>query len=107
MATTTIAAIRIESPSSKLIAPWQHTALMVALFLGWWAEPSFSGTLTLNPGCCSSMANNRYPGPLRGRDRQASSAASDCRRPIHAEIDVERRNLNVLVGAIFRILRHL
>jgi membrane protease YdiL (CAAX protease family) len=32
MATT--AATRIESPSSKLIAPWWHTALLVALFLG-------------------------------------------------------------------------
>jgi uncharacterized protein len=34
MATTTIAATRIESPSSRLIAPWGHTALLVALFLG-------------------------------------------------------------------------
>jgi len=34
MATTTIAATRIESPSSRLIAPWWHTALLVALFLG-------------------------------------------------------------------------
>ena len=30
----TIAAPRIESPSAKPIAPWQHTASMVALFLG-------------------------------------------------------------------------
>ena len=30
----TITATRIESPSSKLIAPWWHTALLVALFLG-------------------------------------------------------------------------
>ncbi len=30
----TIAATRIESPSSRLIAPWWHTALLVALFLG-------------------------------------------------------------------------
>lgn len=29
-----IAAPRIESPSPKLIAPWWHTALLVALFLG-------------------------------------------------------------------------
>src|ERR1700676_4326083 len=34
MATTTIAATRIESPSSRLIAPWWHTALLIALFLG-------------------------------------------------------------------------
>ena len=34
MATTAIAAARIESPSSRLIAPWWHTALLVALFLG-------------------------------------------------------------------------
>ena len=34
MATTTIAATRIESPTSRLIAPWWHTALLVALFLG-------------------------------------------------------------------------
>jgi len=34
MATTTTAATRIESPSSRLIAPWWHTALLVALFLG-------------------------------------------------------------------------
>jgi uncharacterized protein len=33
MATTTIAATRIESPSSRLIAPWWHTASLVALFL--------------------------------------------------------------------------
>jgi membrane protease YdiL (CAAX protease family) len=30
----TIATSRIESPSPKLIAPWWHTALLVALFLG-------------------------------------------------------------------------
>jgi len=30
---TAIAAPRIESPSPKLIAPWWHTALLVALFL--------------------------------------------------------------------------
>src|SRR6202165_3664651 len=30
----TIATPRIESPSPKLIAPWWHTALLVALFLG-------------------------------------------------------------------------
>ena len=29
-----IAATRIESPNSKLIAPWLHTVLLVALFLG-------------------------------------------------------------------------
>src|ERR1700721_3650561 len=34
MATTTIAATRIESLSSRLIAPWWHTALLIALFLG-------------------------------------------------------------------------
>ena len=34
MATATIAATRIESPSSKLLAPWWHTASLVALFLG-------------------------------------------------------------------------
>jgi membrane protease YdiL (CAAX protease family) len=34
MATTTIAATRIESPSPRLIAPWWHTAVLVALFLG-------------------------------------------------------------------------
>jgi membrane protease YdiL (CAAX protease family) len=34
MATTTIAATRIETLSSRLIAPWWHTALLVALFLG-------------------------------------------------------------------------
>ena len=30
----TIATTRMESPSSKLIAPWWHTTLLVALFLG-------------------------------------------------------------------------
>ena len=33
MPTTTIAATRIESPSSRLIAPGWHTASLVALFL--------------------------------------------------------------------------
>jgi hypothetical protein len=31
---TTISATRIESPASKLIAPWWHTALLITLFLG-------------------------------------------------------------------------
>jgi hypothetical protein len=34
MATTAIAAARVEAPSSKLIAPWGHTASIAALFLG-------------------------------------------------------------------------
>ena len=51
----TTAAPRIEPSNSKLIAPWLHTGLLVALFLGLAVgEAFFSDTLDRSQGCCSS-----------------------------------------------------